>query len=845
MRRTEKKAIFEMLDTISEAHIEYRKHKNDKEGEDILAACQECAISIGNAIEKSEGEGTESVSLLEKYCEDLYQLNQGQKGISLDTDLINIRNKISSEIKVVLEVVFFPYKASMWDSMESIYLSFQKCDNVNVYLVPIPYYNRNNDGTVETVHCESELFPEGEAVTDWKAFDIERIKPDIAFIHNPYDDMNFVTTVDPRFYSYELKKNVECLVYCPYYSTVGAVPKAQSLCKAYLYSDYILTQSEYQLEFYDKSIPVNKFLPMGSPKFDKAIRLNNERKENPDSFYAKVSKEWIEKSKGKKVYFYNTSITWLLFNTPLFLDKMKYVFDSFARHRDVAVLFWRPHPLLEDTLNALRPEFKERYEGLKRKFLDENIGILDETPDISIAVAFCDAFIGDTSTSVTSLFNVTGKPIYALNNGIIKEPTAHDIIDRYFQIPVQKIQGGYIVTPGNQVYKCDYPFTNPIKFRYITTVSEYSTQMYTYCAAYKDKVFIAPDYAEKIKVYNSDGKLSEIKLKHCTNQAYKFFSAHVYKEHLFLIPDEYSYIVRLDMDTQKVTYTEDLRDIFITEDQNYDRYCGGVAFFGNELLIGSQANNKLLAIDIDTLGHRIIKVGEDADAGCYKIISDVNNNDADSVFILPYKGNTVRRFYPNNSNVIDYEINIDGLYCSDMKSQNYHDDLEPFSSLVVNNDTIYLAPFRSNKYVKIDLNSGEASELVFSFTSDRFDIDTYNCKFFSYKDKYYWISYKMKRLYEVKFTGNICEVMNEIPVEFDIDEVRYNSHGFTVESPWWREYSLVEDAVNSLSSIILGDICGSQFDKQKELDSLRDVAANLDGTCGQHICDFLINKMEI
>ena len=103
----------------------------------------------------------------------------------------------------------------------------------------------------------------------------------------------------------------------------------------------------------------------------------------------------------------------------------------------------------------------------------------------------------------------------------------------------------------------------------------------------------------------------------------------------------------------------------------------------------------------------------------------------------------------------------------------------------------------------------------------------------------------MKQLYEVKFTGNICEVMNEIPVEFDIDEVRYNSHGFTVESPWWREYSLVEDAVNSLSSIILGDTCGSQFDKQKELNSLRDVAANLDGTCGQHICDFLINKMEI
>lgn len=78
MLRSEKKSILEMLDTIGEAHREYKKLKtagDDNASIEVLTGCQESAVSIGNAIDKSEGEGTESVRLLEKYCEDLYQVS--------------------------------------------------------------------------------------------------------------------------------------------------------------------------------------------------------------------------------------------------------------------------------------------------------------------------------------------------------------------------------------------------------------------------------------------------------------------------------------------------------------------------------------------------------------------------------------------------------------------------------------------------------------------------------------------------------------------------------------------------------------------------------------------------
>ena len=41
-----------------------------------LSTAQEEAIQLGSAIEKKKGEGTESVSFLEQYCEAVYQAYQ-------------------------------------------------------------------------------------------------------------------------------------------------------------------------------------------------------------------------------------------------------------------------------------------------------------------------------------------------------------------------------------------------------------------------------------------------------------------------------------------------------------------------------------------------------------------------------------------------------------------------------------------------------------------------------------------------------------------------------------------------------------------------------------------------
>ena len=314
-------------------------------------------------------------------------------------------------------IVFLPYKASMWDSLESIWLAAKEDPRCECYVVPIPYYDKDSHGRLTTYHYEGAQFPEYVPVTDYRDFDLASRNADIIYIHNPYDDGNHVTSVDPDYYSARLKAYTDKLVYVPYYATSGGMSEAQSLCKAYLSADYIIVQAEGHKDYFDAGIPREKLLALGSPKFDRVVKLC----ENPPE----VSEDWKDKMTGKTVYFFNTSLGGMLADTDAFLKKLRYVFDCFAGRKD-ACLLWRPHPLLDETFTTARSQYKEEYERLKQNFLSADWGIYDTTPDIEKTIAMSDCYIGDAGTSVTALFGIAGKPVYLLDNYIHREPADED-----------------------------------------------------------------------------------------------------------------------------------------------------------------------------------------------------------------------------------------------------------------------------------------------------------------------------------------------------------------------------------------------------------------------------------
>ena len=89
------------------------------------------------------------------------------------------------------EMVFLPYKASMWDSLESVWrAAYEDKENCLAYVIPIPYCDRNPDGTAKEWHCERDLFPKDVPTLDWQEVDLKTMHPDVIFFRYPYDDCN-------------------------------------------------------------------------------------------------------------------------------------------------------------------------------------------------------------------------------------------------------------------------------------------------------------------------------------------------------------------------------------------------------------------------------------------------------------------------------------------------------------------------------------------------------------------------------------------------------------------------------------------------------------------------------
>lgn len=113
---------------------------------------------------------------------------------------------------------------------------------------------------------------------------------------------------------------------------------------------------------------------------------------------------------------YNTGVSGLLHGREEQIEKMRWVFRVFSKHPEV-VLWWRPHPLSLSTLQSMAPELQEKYKVMRQEYIEEVVGILDESADLNRAIAISDAYYGDCS-SITTLYQVAKKPVLFENNSI-------------------------------------------------------------------------------------------------------------------------------------------------------------------------------------------------------------------------------------------------------------------------------------------------------------------------------------------------------------------------------------------------------------------------------------------
>jgi len=858
MRRQEKKAILHLVSSFRGTHDELKKSisNNDiSETQNILSICQDAAVHVGSSIEESEGEGTQAVLQLEKYCEIAYVLFQkinrneaidAQKEISqLQSIIDGVEDFIRNSIVIKSEIVFFPYKASMWDSLESIWRAASADTRVETYVVPIPYFDRNPDGSAGEMHYEGDLFPDDVPVISYLDYDVKKRHPDVAYIHNPYDEFNYVTTVDPHYYSHELKKYVDILVYVPYYATSGGMSEAQASLSAYYHADYIVSQAPLFRRFFDSSVPDEKLLYMGSPKFDRVIK----KCQNPGP----MPEAWEKFSRGRKIYFYNTSLGGMLENTENFLKKMNYVFDTFIAHLEVCLL-WRPHPLLESTFKSMRSEFYQEFLALKERFIAEKIGIYDDTPDITETISHTDYYVGDGGTSVTALYGIAGKPVFLFDNNIVEAPK-EDYVQKgivYNFIPNAQNSYKYLITDGNKLF---VNADNNYKYKYLTDLSDYIVDgWYTYAVEINGLIYCCGFNAQDILVINDGSVVKKIELKDETSRSHAFYSFHVYDSCIYLIPDTYDSIVKYDTFLDEVTYYDGYKVAFC---QNvYGQHLlGGTCIYKNYLLLASPTNHDVLAFDLVKESFSIITT--DDSLKNEEKLKEINGSNAlipdekdGCVWFLPYMGTEIRRWYPESGMVQVYDKFPNDFMCYDFPGQNLTSML-PFSSAAISDRYVVLAPAWGNRILKLNKESGEISiwepglklpekPLCGYYNGDKrtvfispVEVD---------KQDSYWLlfSYYDRTLYKVNID---TDEMTEIPITFDIDELKRHASGFGKFSQELR-YCMAENVFNSLSDFIEDKTLGAKFDKDAQIKAFNEIASNNDGACGEKVHKFIRQKLE-
>ncbi|WP_270625021.1 hypothetical protein [Ligilactobacillus ruminis] len=314
-------------------------------------------------------------------------------------------------------VLFLPYKYSMWDSFESIFEAAKEDENCETYVMPIPYYDKDQEGNLTEIHDESGSYPDDVGIISWQDNQVDEIDPDVIFIHNPYDGNNLVTSIHPKYYTNKLVRKDRVVIYVPYYvSYTDDEGISVFMGGAEYYTDYVIVQSEWYKEKFELEMikynilnDGNKFIVLGNPKYDKIRSLNKYEYPLKDDWKEKL---FDESGKQKFTVLLDTTFEVLTKGRVKTLKKVEEVIGFFEKQKDFA-LIWRPHPLIKPTLRNMCPELIPTYVKLVDRCKKLENCIFDDTNDMHTAMVWSDAFMGKYG-SMIELYRVAKKPTIML-----------------------------------------------------------------------------------------------------------------------------------------------------------------------------------------------------------------------------------------------------------------------------------------------------------------------------------------------------------------------------------------------------------------------------------------------
>lgn len=854
MYRNEKKTLLEICSTLHEIHGAL-PGASVAERAELCDAAQQGAIRIGESLEQEDAkEYSDTVHRLEEYCEAIYRLNEDeevseQQIFELD-ETADLTAGVISEIKCRLKVAFFPYKAEMWDSLESFYLAARNDPDCDAFLVPIPYFEFDKESGQMLSRYDGARFPASEDPIPYNKFDHTDGSIDIAYVHNPYDDHNLVTSIHPSYYSKELKKYVNKLIYTPYFVTNGLVSDEQKDLPVYHNMDYEILQSEYSKKCCEGLYYYDKILPFGSSKLDLIVNKCRQGVSMPD--------EWKETVSGRRMLMLNSSINDLLQWNEAVLDKLEYFFELIKNNENIAVI-WRPHPLYESTFRSMRPELLPRYEAIKKRFLDEKIGVFDDNPDISDTVAIADGYIGSGASSVINLFGAAGKPVFIFNN-TLREPVSRDDRRVLWLSGLEYVRGRFYLHPSdiNAIFSIGADdLSAPL--RYEGSVPDTVNWTYSLYGLERsgNKLYMAPVFANDAVCY--DPVLKNIETLGSVGRQYEVRYAGIgiplpSRKSLYFLPSNAKYLIMEYVvgKNEWIYHSETFSRLHAgVERPSYIGLLYGGASYDDRVYYSTALCNRVLILTPGSEDDEIVYLGTPEFSDELKVVLKGASREglwliftgSSDLYLAPWDSLSDRaawRCYPMPE---DFEY--------------VHDDTGDIDGgiggLIEYGEDMLMFPHRSPHMIRINKSTGEMSFMAEDFFSGtdkkgiayelkRTSVCGTGC--FVGKDKY-----AVQRSIDMHIAvidlndGSFEEFVPEIPEEM-FDRLVPEDAGF-FKGDVYDYFRMNETRLFPLENFL--DVFardGYKDVRVQQLEALSTLAANLDGTCGVKTHEYLKRVIE-
>lgn len=304
------------------------------------------------------------------------------------------------------KIVFMPYKVCCWHMLDGLWHEYNDKEDIEVKVVPVPYYYKNYDGTIEP-YIDTDMYPDYINVISYKEYDYKEDAPDEIIIQNPYDESNMSGTVHPDYYAKKLALYTDKLTYIPYFMTDEIDPndmRAYRSMEAYvtvpgvIYADETIVQSEAMKELYVKKL--TEF--MGEESKDEwNSKINGEgykwyKGSNADNKIYMLPDAWrrkVERPDGsyKKIILYYIGVNGFLEHGMKMFDKIHRAIKVFKENESDVVCMLSFEGDMEDILSRESEELLAAYSDIEREYVEYII----PNNQIRMAIEVCDAYYGD------------------------------------------------------------------------------------------------------------------------------------------------------------------------------------------------------------------------------------------------------------------------------------------------------------------------------------------------------------------------------------------------------------------------------------------------------------------